>query len=95
MYVVVAEFVIDPGQLEAFMPLIRKNAQSSIRDEPGCHQFDVCVSTNAATKILLYEVYDDDAAFEAHLASQHFKEFAPAVEPMIIERSVRMFRRDG
>ena len=44
------------------------------RDEPGCRRFDVVEPPGEADRILLYEIYDDRAAFEAHLKTPHFAE---------------------
>ena len=63
MYVITVEFEIDPDRLEAFLPLMRDNAAASVRDEPGCRQFDVCQDPDAPNRIFLYEIYDDHASF--------------------------------
>ena len=93
MYVITVEFEIDPERLEAFLPLMTENAASSVRDEPGCRQFDVCQDPEAANRIFLYEIYDDRAAFEAHLETPHFKRFDAAVSPMVTAKTVRALRR--
>ncbi|MEM7522936.1 MAG: antibiotic biosynthesis monooxygenase [Pseudomonadota bacterium] len=43
--------------------------------------------------MFLYEVYDDAAAFDAHLASDHFKDFDAAVAPMVAAKTVRRLRQ--
>jgi quinol monooxygenase YgiN len=40
----------------------------------GCRQFDVCESADGS-QIFLYEIYDSEAAFKAHLATDHFVRF--------------------
>ena len=47
MLIVVVEFIIDPERLAEFMPLMLNNARTSLAEEPGCHQFDVCASEEA------------------------------------------------
>jgi quinol monooxygenase YgiN len=37
-----------------------------LADEPGCSRFDVLVDPKVPTKFTLYEIYDDEAAFDAH-----------------------------
>ena len=37
-----------------------------LNDEPGTLQFEVLIPNDDTTKILLYELYRDAAAFEAH-----------------------------
>jgi quinol monooxygenase YgiN len=91
MYVLSVEFAIDAPQFEAFLPLMLANARSSREDEPGCRQFDVCVD-DARRRIFLYEIYDDRAAFDAHLAAPHFKVFDAATKAMITQRTVQFWR---
>jgi autoinducer 2-degrading protein len=93
-FIVVVDLEIDPDALSAFLPLMRQNAAASLRDEPGCRQFDVCHDPTVATAILLYEAYDDDAAFAAHLASAHYLAFDVATKAMIRSKAVRKLVRD-
>jgi|SRR5262245_41240634 len=74
-YVVLVEFKLRPGTSERFRRLINENARASVRDEPGCRQFDVVVPEGEPDSILLYEIYDDKAAFGAHMKTPHFAEF--------------------
>ena len=92
MYVVIVDFRIKPERVAEFMPLMLENARASRETEPGCRQFDVCVDPADGTAVFLYEVYDDRAAFDVHLASAHFKKFDPAVAPMVASKSVRTLR---
>jgi quinol monooxygenase YgiN len=93
MYVVTVEFGVDPAQWAQFLPLMLENARRSRSDEPGCRQFDVCVDAARAGAVFLYELYDDRAAFDAHLVSPHFKAFAAATEKMIAKRHVATWQR--
>ena len=88
MFAVIVELKIKPGQSDAFMPLMRANAAASLREEPGCRQFDVCLDEDAASRVWLYEVYDDAAAFQAHLKTAHFKEFDESTTEMISDKRV-------
>ena len=91
MYVVTVEFGIKPESVAAFRPAMLENAKASVTDEPGCRQFDVCFDTEDPSKCFLYEVYDDRAAFEVHLAMAHFKSFDAAVAPMLDSKLVKIW----
>ncbi len=93
MYVVVVEIEIQPGSEERFMGHMREQARASLAEEPGCHQFDVCVDPENATKVLLYEVYDDAVSFEVHLKMPYFAPFDAAVQPLMASKTVRTFER--
>ena len=92
-YVVAVTFEIVPGQMNAFLPLMRDNAAASVREEPGCRQFDVCSDSNQPDAVFLYEVYDNRAAFDAHLQSPHFRSFDAATASMIAHKVITTFDR--
>ena len=95
MYVIVVDFKIKPERLKEFMPLMLENARASRETEPGCRVFDVCVDPKDRTSVFLYEVSDDRAAFDAHLAAAHFKKFDASVAPMVASKAVRALQREG
>jgi quinol monooxygenase YgiN len=70
--ILVVEFHIQHAHVAAFDTAIRENARLSVANERGCQQFDVCTDAQEPGLFYLYEVYDDDAALQAHLASPHF-----------------------
>lgn len=88
MYAVCVTFKIHPGQLADFLPLMVANARNSRIEEAGCQMFDVCVRDD---EVFLYEIYDDRAAFDLHLASPHFKTFDASVAPMVASKKVALF----
>ena len=57
---------------ESFLAAIITQGAVSLELEPGCLQFDICVDTADPDRFLLYEVYEDRAAFDAHLETPHF-----------------------
>jgi (4S)-4-hydroxy-5-phosphonooxypentane-2,3-dione isomerase len=86
---ILAEFAIKGGRVDAFRRLIVDNAHRSLQHEAGCKRFDVLVMENEPRQIVLYEIYDDEAAFDRHLETQHYKAFAKASEGMVDRISVR------
>lgn len=88
MFVVLVTFTIKEGRMKDFLPLIKANAAQSLNAEPGCHVFEIC---RDAHEIVLYEVYDDRAAFVAHLASDHFLTFDAQIADMVLDKHVRLF----
>jgi len=66
---------LKPNSMDAFLPLIRENAAASVRDESGCYVFDIVLPEDEADTVYLYEVYADDAAFEAHKQTSHYEAF--------------------
>lgn len=93
MYVVCVTFRIHPGQTEAFYPLVLAQAATSLREEPGCHRFDVCSDGGPNTEIFLYELYQDAAAFDHHLETAHFRQFDRESADMVAEKRVKTYNR--
>ena len=93
MYVVVVEFEVAPGKLEAFMPLMIENARASLEREPGCRHFDVCTEPARPNLVFLYEVYDGRAAFDEHCRMPHFLAFDAQTRPMVTEKRLRFLTR--
>ena len=93
MYVIIVDFEIDPEQIGTFKPLMSENDAASASDEAGCRQFDVCQDPEQPGHVFLYEVYDDRAAFDAHLSTPHFKSFDAATAGMIRSKKVRALTR--
>jgi autoinducer 2-degrading protein len=93
--VVLVEFLVRPAFAERFGELILANARASVAHERGCRRFDVLVGVEDPRRFVLYEIYDDDGAFDLHLQSRHYKAFAQAVEDQVEERSVRRLAFHG
>ena len=95
MFVVTVRFQIKPGQEDGFHAAILDQARNSLRLELDCHQFDVCRSPDSAGQILLYEVYTDAAAFDAHQKTDHFASFGDRVADMVEDKTVQTWNRVG
>lgn len=74
-FVIMVDFTVKPESMAAFRALVDANARTSCRDEAGCRRFDVLAPKGGEARVVLYEIYDDRAAFDAHLASAHYAAF--------------------
>lgn len=92
MYVIAVDFNIHAEHLVNFMPLMLENARVSRETEGGCRRFDVCSDPAQPERVFLYELYDDRAAFEAHLAAAHFKAFDAAAKDMVASKTVHAYQ---
>ncbi len=93
MYVVIVEFTIRAEFALGFRDRVQQQARDSLEGESGCQVFDVCVDPQRVDFVLLYEVYSDRSAFEAHLASSHFIDFDETVRDWISDKQVADFER--
>jgi (4S)-4-hydroxy-5-phosphonooxypentane-2,3-dione isomerase len=92
--VVLVEFLVKPSFAGRFRDLISANAKASLEREMGCRRFDVLFDPKEPRRFVLYEIYDDETAFDEHLASAHYRSFAAAIENEIEQRSVRRLAFD-
>jgi quinol monooxygenase YgiN len=74
-FVLVVNLKIKKDSVEKFMAECLKNGKAARETEPGCRQFDVIADPGDPTRAMLYEVYDDEKAFEAHQQTAHFKHY--------------------
>lgn len=93
MFVVTVTFETAPEDAAAFLTRVRQQAADSLRDESGCHRFDVC--TGAKGRVFLYEIYTDAAALRAHLKTAHFKAFDADVGPVVTSKVVETWTLAG
>ena len=63
---IIGNLEIVPGHLQRVLPLLMAHRARCLSDEPGTLQFEVLLPRDDETKVLLYEVYADDAAFATH-----------------------------
>ncbi len=84
-FILAVHIRIKPDTVDAFMKGVLENARSA-RKEPGCRQFEVLVDPQDRTKVMLFEVYDDEKAFEAHQQTAHFKTYLADVVPLLASR---------
>ena len=62
-FAVVATYDIAQDQIGVFLPLLFAHRDRCLANEPGTLRFDIL---RPGSNLMLYEVYADEAAFEAH-----------------------------
>ena len=95
MYVVTVVFTVKSGNVDEFRTAMLNQARNSLEREPGCEVFEVCVDPEDARRTFLYEVYTDEEAFKAHLASAHFRDFDATVGPWVESKDVAIWQREA
>ena len=93
-FVLVVSIRIKPENVDRWMKMALENAREA-RKEPGCRQFEVLVDPKDRTRVMLFEIYDDDKAFEAHQATPHFKKYLAEAVPLLASRERQVFAKAG
>ncbi len=91
MYVVTVDFQVASAHAARFLGEVVTNAECSLRNEAGCHRFDVAVDKSDRAHVFLYELYADEDAFQHHLATDHFKAFDAKVSRWVMSKKVCVF----
>ncbi len=92
-FVLAVQLRIKPENVDNFMKRALENGKAARTTEPGCKQFDILVDPNDKTKVMLYEVYTDDKAFEAHQQTAHFKKYLAEAVPLLASRERMVWKR--
>ena len=91
-FVLQVQIVVKPENVDAFMAKCLENAAAA-RKERGCRMFNVLVDPEDRTKVMLYEVYVDEKAFEAHQQTPHFKKYVAEAVPLLASRERHVWKR--
>ncbi len=83
---------IKPENVEAFMHKLLENGAAA-RKEAGCQQFEVLVDPQDRTKVMLFEVYDDEKAFEVHQQGAAFKKYVAEALPLLASRERQFWNK--
>ena len=86
MFTLMVQIEVDPDRRDEFLAAITANAEASVRDEPGCLRFDVCSVDGDENRFLLYELYEDAEAFEAHKRAPHFLDWRLVAERVLVSQ---------
>ena len=84
----IAELEIDPAQLDAYKAAVKEEMEMSVRVEPGVLAIYAVAEKDHPTKLRFFEVYDDEAAYNSHRESPHFKKYVETTKDMIKSRKL-------
>lgn len=86
MIAVVATLRVKSGQSEAFEAAFTRLAGQVRANEPGNVAYQLCRSRSEADTYKVLEIYRDEAAIEAHRASDHFRAAGPELGAVLAGR---------
>lgn len=87
MIALVVSLDVYPDRLEQFLAAIEENAKRSVADEAGCRGFNVAQDISNPTHFIFYELYEDEAAVEAHRKAPHFATWRAAADVCVVRAS--------
>jgi quinol monooxygenase YgiN len=79
----IAELEIEAGQVEAYTNALKEEVETSIRVEPGVLTLYAVSVKGQPNQIRIFETYKDEAAYESHLQTPHFKKYKAETQGMV------------
>jgi quinol monooxygenase YgiN len=89
-YVVTATWTAEPGKEDVVLDAIRKLTPAS-RQEPGNQCYQAYRDPQNPLVFHLFEIYDDEAAYTAHGASDHFQRYGHGQAIPVLAKRERAF----
>ena len=89
-FVLAAKWTAMEGEEDTVRGCLERLAVAS-RREPGCRLYQPCQDPEQPRVFLIFEIYDDRAACDAHAASKHFREIAAEEAFDLLESRERAF----
>jgi quinol monooxygenase YgiN len=89
VYALFVTIRIKPEYRDRYIEEALGDARGSVGDEPGCLRFDVLVDNTDPNTIYFYEIYVDEAAFQAHTKTPHMLKWRDAVQGWAETSAVR------
>jgi quinol monooxygenase YgiN len=79
----IAELEIDPGQISEYKNALSAEIAESVRVEPGVLSLYAVAVKGQPNQVRIFEVYKDQAGYESHLQSPHFKKYKEETHAMV------------
>jgi autoinducer 2-degrading protein len=90
VYAIWVSVKVKPEKRDQFLSVIEDDSICSVRDEPGCVRFDVLQDRSDPDRYYFYEVYRDEAAFQAHAETPHLARWRAASQEVLAEPATRI-----
>jgi quinol monooxygenase YgiN len=81
-YVVIADFSLPPDDLPRALALLEEEIHPT-HAEAGVRQFAVHQASDDPNRLIVIEVYDDEAARDSHFETPHLKKVARELPPLL------------
>ncbi|MBX3582715.1 MAG: antibiotic biosynthesis monooxygenase [Rhizobiaceae bacterium] len=92
MFVQLVHIRLKPGCVEQFLDVFRVNYEGT-RAEPGNYRFDVLQDSEDENHFVIYEVFENEAAVDAHRQTEHYRQTTEGLKALMAtgERQKQFF----
>ena len=88
----IAEIDVEPNQIDTYKALLAEQVEASVRVEPGVLFLHAVLEKGAAARVRVIECYADQAAYEFHLTTPHFRKYKMKTANMV--RSLQVIEHE-
>ncbi|HEY2048110.1 MAG TPA: putative quinol monooxygenase [Caulobacteraceae bacterium] len=85
-------FEVPAEGMSRFLQICKTNSQASLK-EPGVTGFEVLLAKDDPNVVILIETYRNQAGYEAHRVTPHFKAFVRGMQEIGATRTARVATR--
>ena len=79
-----AKIVVDAAQLEQYKAILKEEAETSVKLEPGVLTLYAVSEKENPTHFTILEIYADSAAYKSHLQTPHFLRYKTGTTDMVV-----------
>jgi quinol monooxygenase YgiN len=83
MMIRISEIEIDSNYLREYNKILKKEAQASVKLEPGVISIFPMYQKESPTQVRILEIYASKEAYESHLTTPHFKKYKSTTLKMV------------
>ena len=92
MFAIIARFTVQDGKVDEVLGYLSEATVPSLA-EPGCHMYVANRDLADPNVVVMYEQYDDEAAFESHVNSSHCQTIVMGkIFPLLADRRRETFQ---
>lgn len=82
-YMRIANITVDSISLDKYKTALKEQMKDALKLEPGVLAYSAVYHKNNPAQITILETYANEAAYEAHIQTGHFKKYKAAVADMV------------
>lgn len=82
-YIRIAKLTIDSANLTEYRAALKEHAEAAVRLEPGVFMLYAVYDKEHPANVTVFEIYKDEAAYQAHIKTTHFLKYKATVQDMV------------
>jgi quinol monooxygenase YgiN len=88
----IAEIEVEPSHIESYKALLAEQVEAAVRIEPGVLFLHAVLEKGVPARVRVIEGYVDQAAYEFHLTTPHFRKYKMKTASMV--RSLQVIEHE-